>query len=134
MIRLEQIRLLETKINKIVERIKALKDENKALRKTLDSSQAKMQELEKMVEKFKSDQDEIEQTILKAIQNLDSLEDELAEDREPSTGDAKSTKNKVPADRPSPSEAEGVSEEDQNLPFDSSKGQQSGGEKELEIF
>ncbi len=78
MIRLEQIRLLEKKTNEAVEKIKLLKKENQTLKTALDSSQKRMNELEKMVEEFKSDQGEIEQCLLRALKNLDFLEDEVS--------------------------------------------------------
>ncbi len=78
MIRLEQIRLLEKKTNEAVEKIRLLKKENQTLKTALDSSQKKMDELEKMVEEFKSDQGEIEQCLLRALKNLDLLEDEVS--------------------------------------------------------
>jgi hypothetical protein len=77
MIRLDQIKLLESKVNKAVEQIRLLREENKALKRSVEKSQARMQELEGLVGRFKSDQDEIEQGILRALKNLDKLEDEV---------------------------------------------------------
>lgn len=78
MIRLDQIKLLEGKVNRAVEQIRLLREENKALKRTIEKSQARMGELEGLVSRFKSDQDEIEQGILRALKNLDKLEDEVA--------------------------------------------------------
>jgi peptidoglycan hydrolase CwlO-like protein len=89
MISLEQIRLLEAKIIKAVELIRTLKAENTSLRKTLDSAQARMQDLEKLVGQLKTDQKEIEQSILRAIQNLDALEDEVSDSAGDPAGRAK---------------------------------------------
>jgi septal ring factor EnvC (AmiA/AmiB activator) len=77
MIRLDQIKLLEGKVNRAVEQIRLLRDENKALKRTVEKSQARMGELEGLVARFKSDQEEIEQGILRALKNLDKLEDEV---------------------------------------------------------
>lgn len=77
MIRLDQIRLLESKVNKAVEQIRLLREENKAQKRTLEKSQARLQELETLVAQFRSDQEEIEQGILRALKNLDKLEDEV---------------------------------------------------------
>jgi septal ring factor EnvC (AmiA/AmiB activator) len=77
MIGLDQIKLLESKVNKAVEQIRLLKEENKTLKRTVEKSQARMQELDGLVARFKSDQDEIEQGILRALKNLDKLEDEV---------------------------------------------------------
>ena len=79
MISLEQIRLLEARINKAVELIRSLKDENKTLRRAVNAAQTRMRELEKLVGDFKSDQQEIEQCILRALENLDRLEEEVTE-------------------------------------------------------
>jgi chromosome segregation ATPase len=98
MINLEQIRILESKVNKAVELIKVLTEENNALKATIDSSQTKMQELEQLVEEFKSDQDEIEKGILRALDNLEQLEDGLThhEDDEKSAAGKPSTAETVP--------------------------------------
>jgi FtsZ-binding cell division protein ZapB len=75
MITLEQTRLLEGKIERAIELIRILKEENATLRKGLDSAQKRMKELETMVDGFKSDQKEIESVILRTIKNLDELEE-----------------------------------------------------------
>lgn len=78
MIRLDQIKVLESKVNRAVEQIRLLREENKALKRTVEKSQARMGELEGLVSRFKTDQDEIEQGILRALKNLDKLEDEVS--------------------------------------------------------
>jgi chromosome segregation ATPase len=88
MINLEQIQKLEARVNKAVELIKTLKAENQSLRRTLDSAQNRMEELETLVKDFKSDQKDIERSILRALENLNELEDEIsdaASERTPST-------------------------------------------------
>jgi peptidoglycan hydrolase CwlO-like protein len=75
MITLEQIRLLEGKISRALELIRALKEENTTLRKGLESAQRRMKELEVMVDGFKSDQKEIESVIVRTLHNLDELEE-----------------------------------------------------------
>jgi len=82
MINLEQIQKLEARVTKAVELIKALKAENQSLRRTLDSEQRRMQELEALVGDFKSDQKDIEECILRALENLNELEDEIADRQE----------------------------------------------------
>ncbi len=75
MVSLDQIRQLETKVNRAVEIIRVLKDENRTLRRTVDASQARMKDLEDLVRVFKSDQAEIERGLVSAIHKLDLLED-----------------------------------------------------------
>jgi len=82
MISLEQIRLLEARVVKAVELINTLKAENNSLRAAIDSAQSRMQDLEKLVGDLKTDQREIERGILRAIENLDQLEDEVVEDED----------------------------------------------------
>jgi chromosome segregation ATPase len=77
MITLEQILLLESKINKAVVVISTLKEENNVLKKTLESSQTRIQELENLVGDFKADQEAIEKGLLNAIAKLDKLEQEV---------------------------------------------------------
>ncbi len=125
MITLEQIRQLEAKIVKAVELIRSLKEENKTLRRAVNSAQGRMHELEKLVDDFKSDQQEIEQCIVRALDNLDRLEEEVVE-KKGRRGEAKSETPKVEM----PAEAQG-------LPPGLAGGPASGaagGDKELEIF
>jgi predicted nuclease with TOPRIM domain len=75
MITLEQIRLLETKVQQAVDRIGRLMNENAALRRALESNEARVQELERIVSQFKDDQGKIEQGIINALAQLDSIED-----------------------------------------------------------
>ena len=113
MINLEQIQTLETRVNKAVELIKSLKAENQSLRRTLDSAQARMQELEKLVGDFRSDQKDIEDCILRALGNLDELEDEISEQQGQEENKPKEE------------------EEEESLPFEAKEGDGSG---ELDIF
>jgi len=97
MISLEQIRLLEARIDKAVEMIKRLKAENSSLRSTLDSAQSRMQDLETRVKDLRVDQEEIEQSILRAINSLDELEDEVSEAYEADTPATKAGSSPKPA-------------------------------------
>ena len=107
MIRLDQIKLLEGKVNRAVEQIRLLREENKALKRTVEKSQARMGELEGLVSRFKSDQDEIEQGILRALKNLDKLEDEVAARASDAKdgGAAQKTAAQSTADRPAAEKA-----------------------------
>jgi len=116
MINLEQIQKLESRVTKAVQLIKTLKTENQSLRQTLDSAQARMQELEDRINNFKSDQKDIEQSVLRALENLNELEDEI---------------NDSKADEPSGETTdsdEGPGEAEDRLPFEAK------GEEELDIF
>jgi peptidoglycan hydrolase CwlO-like protein len=139
MISLEQIRLLEARINKAVELIRNLKDENKTLRRAVNAAQTRMRELEKLVGDFKSDQQEIEQCILRALENLDRLEEEVTDRKGRKEPAARGEAARERAASP-PAEAESgaedvpgsASEEASTLPPGTAG---SGpGEKELDIF
>jgi len=79
MIRLEQIQLLEKKINKALDIISLLKQENHALKSTIQKSQERMAEMENLLEQFKGEQNRIEAGILSALDKLDQLEDQVSE-------------------------------------------------------
>ena len=85
MLRVEQIKLLESRVNKAIEIISKLREENKTLRAGLLSAQKKIDELEDLVNSFKSEQEEIEAGIIRALNSLDKLEDEIKEEREDTT-------------------------------------------------
>lgn len=79
MINLKQIQALEKKINNAVELISLLKRENKALKKAVESSRNRVEDLESLVNEFKSEQFEIEKGILNALNKLDELEDDITD-------------------------------------------------------
>ena len=84
MISLEQIRELESKITKAVNLISVLREENHTLKNTLEKSQKRIEEFDKLVSSFKNDQKEIEDTILSALKTLDTLEDEVSSQQDSS--------------------------------------------------
>ena len=135
MISLEQIRLLETRINKAVELIRSLKDENKTLRRAVNTAQTRMRELEKLVGDFKSDQQEIESCILRALENLDRLEEEVSEKKgrkEPARGETARERTRGPSEEEAGPATGAAAEEASSLPPGAAG---SGpGEKELDIF
>lgn len=96
MIKLEQIQLLEKKIDNAVEVIELLKRENQALKNTLNKSQMKMGELENLLEQFKGEQNKIEAGIISALSKLDHLEDEVSEIKEPEGSEQESESHETP--------------------------------------
>lgn len=79
MVRIEQVRLLEDRVQKVIARITELKAENTTLRTQLEGYQDRISDLEKRIEGFASSQDEIEAGILSALQRLDEVEDAIGE-------------------------------------------------------
>ncbi len=110
MISLDQIRILERKVEAAVSRIRSLTQENLTLKASLESYESRIQELESMVSSFKSEQDEIEAGIVSALRQLDDLEHTVGEKAdseltdgpatepaEPEAESSESTTNETPA-------------------------------------
>ncbi|MEJ5189436.1 MAG: cell division protein ZapB [Breznakiellaceae bacterium] len=84
MITLEQVSLLETRVSKVIETLKALRAENaglqaenRRLQQQLEGYEKRVTELERLVQQFKEDQGKIEATILSALARLNQFEDVL---------------------------------------------------------
>jgi len=80
MLSLEQIRRLEQRVNEAVERINALEDDKRKLKEQLTEERARASKLEARLEQQGKDQAAIERGILAAIEQLDQLEHEIADD------------------------------------------------------
>jgi FtsZ-binding cell division protein ZapB len=100
MVSLDQIRQLEDKVNRAVEIIRVLKEENRTLRRTVEASRARMKELEDLVRVFKNDQAEIERGLVSAIRKLDQLEDGLDAARRPAPEPSAAAQAAPPAPPP----------------------------------
>ena len=74
MLSLEQVKLLETKVARTVEYVDKLSSENTSLRKKLETSQKRIDELEVLVSRFKEEQGRIEDGILSALDRLSQFE------------------------------------------------------------
>ena len=123
MITVEQIRLLESRVTKAIDHIRLLREENTALKRTVDSSQTRMDELESLVQQFKSAQTEIEQGVVRALENLERLEDEVTGGDEPQEP---KTKDPVEED-PSPAN-------ESNTPSETIVDTEQGQDEDLDIF
>jgi len=75
MISLEQIHQLQSKVNRAVERMAELQEENDLLQSKLTGYEHRIVELENFIEEFRSEQKEIEEGIISALTHLDSLEE-----------------------------------------------------------
>jgi uncharacterized protein YlxW (UPF0749 family) len=80
MVNIEQVRLLEQRVQKVISRMAELRAENTDLRERLGVYQDRIEELEERVNSFSSNQAEIEQGILNALHQLDEVEDAVAGD------------------------------------------------------
>ena len=94
MITLEQIQKLDQKVQAAVGRISALSRENTELKGKLDEYQKRIGELEVLISTFKQDQTEIEKGILRALEQLDHLEDSV--DESASNGDQEAVVEQAP--------------------------------------
>ncbi len=79
MLNLEQVRLLEERVQRVISRTGELQRENRELREKLEIYQERIHDLEAHVEQFTSSQAEIERGVLNALQRLDEVEDAVIE-------------------------------------------------------
>lgn len=77
MLSLDQVRLLEDRVQKAVSKIQTLTSENTHLRSELSALQTRVVELEGLVNAFKDDQGRIEEGILNALDKLSAFEDSV---------------------------------------------------------
>lgn len=79
MLNVEQVRLLEERVQRVISRTGELQRENGELRQHLEGYQERIKELEARLEEFVSNQAEIEQGVLNALHRLDEVEDAVIE-------------------------------------------------------
>jgi len=77
MLNLDQVHLLENRVEKAVGKIQSLGQENTRLRNELSTLQTRVVELESLVNTFKDDQGRIEEGILNALDRLSAFEDSV---------------------------------------------------------
>ncbi|MCG8477899.1 MAG: cell division protein ZapB [Spirochaetales bacterium] len=82
MVDIEQVRLLEQRVQRVIARIGELQTENRELRDQVGVDREKIAELERRVESFSTNQEEIERGILNALHQLDEVEDAVTESGE----------------------------------------------------
>ena len=99
MVSLEQVRLLDSKVSRLIDRVKKVNEENAQLKERLNSYQKRIDELEVLMKHFKQEQSKIEDGILSALDKLNQFEDALES--------TFSTESKLPAEAPSPAPAKG---------------------------
>ena len=75
MISLEQVKLLESKVTRMIEYVGKVTDENTKLKEKLDSYEKRTGELEVLFQRFKDDQSRIEDGVLSALDLLNQFED-----------------------------------------------------------
>ncbi len=86
MISLEQVRSLESRVEKAIALIASLRSENASMRSGLTAAESRVAELEGLIQDFQKDQARIEEGIVEALRKLDSFEDAVhvaVADKEP---------------------------------------------------
>lgn len=81
MIKIEQIRTLETKVLKAIDAIRTLGKENNTLQQEVKQARNRIEELENIVSEFTADQGEMEKGIARILNNLDQLEDTFLKEK-----------------------------------------------------
>ncbi len=74
MLNIDQVQLLESKVEKAVNLIKSLSDNNNSLKKEIEVKNKRISELENLILVFKDDQTKIEQGIVNALNKLSAFE------------------------------------------------------------
>jgi len=92
MIRVEQIRLLESKVQKAVSLLSSLQEENSLLKTRLGEYEKRVDDLEYLLEEFKEEQQEIEQGIISALNKLETLETAAKQSQDSSLEEKKTHK------------------------------------------
>lgn len=77
MLSLDQIKVLERKIEAVVSRVIELTSENNTLKQKIDFLVQENQMLQSKVEAFESDQEKIEQGIISALDRLNTVENSV---------------------------------------------------------
>jgi len=125
MLSLEQIRILNAKVQKALEVISQLRTENKTLRSRLGDYEKRMGELETLVSSYNTDQNEIENGILGILSQLDRLEEEITSQPSGSgpvpVPEAEAPASPVPKAEPAAAASESAGESVQESPREESK-------------
>ena len=108
MIQLKHIEALDSKVKSALALIAALRTENADLLTKFDSYQKRISELEELIREFKTDQGEIEEGILRALKQLDTLEDAVTEEPQQADNDVEQG---VSEESPQGQQAEGPDQE-----------------------
>jgi chromosome segregation ATPase len=72
---LENVKVLESKVDKEIDLAKRLMEENDQLREKVDLYQKRVEDLESLIQAFKEEQNAIENGILSALNRLNQFED-----------------------------------------------------------
>ena len=102
MLNLDQVRLLESKVERAVQMIKSLHTEKDSLKKEIELRDKRISELEKLIVAFKDDQSKIEEGIINALNQLSAFEDASYTRKNEVRPQAAETETPVPSQEPAP--------------------------------
>ena len=102
MLNLDQVRLLESKVERAVQMIKSLHTEKDSLKKEIELRDKRISELEKLIVAFKDDQSKIEEGIINALNQLSAFEDASYTRKNEVRPQAAETEMPVPSQEPAP--------------------------------
>ena len=102
MLNLDQVRLLENKVERAVQMIKSLHTEKDSLKKEIELRDKRISELEKLIVAFKDDQSKIEEGIINALNQLSAFEDASYTRKNEARPQAAETEMPVPSQEPAP--------------------------------
>lgn len=74
MVSLEQVKLLETKVAKVIEHVELITGENNFLKAKLGDYEKRIDELEVLIQRFREEQNRIEEEILATLNRLNQFE------------------------------------------------------------
>ena len=125
MISLDQIQLLEQKVELAVKKISELQKENDFLRSEFSALKVKSDELQKLnvelqnkVTVFESDQPRIEQGIINALKYLDNVEDSVLNTHSQLTSVSDTVSNPLPQKNITPVQQSSVSQQQSISPIE----------------
>ncbi len=136
MIELRHIEQLEQRVHSAIALIGELRTENAELKTKLDGYERRIGELERLVDDFKRDQSAIEDGILRALKQLDALEDTVTGADEPPRSTATATQPGVvenPAAEAETAQDDGDRSEERDSE-EAGAAEPKTGEGELDIF
>jgi len=102
MLNLDQVRLLESKVERAVQMIKSLHTEKDSLKKEIEVRDKRISELEKLIVAFKDDQSKIEEGIINALNQLSAFEDASYTRKNEVRPQAAETETPEPSQEPAP--------------------------------
>jgi len=85
MITLEQVKLLEEKVESLIGVVKSLYEERDSLKEVLAQKESRIEELESVLHSFEVSQAKIEESVMNALNQLDVFESSVAHESSSST-------------------------------------------------